>query len=57
MFLVIQDEDDNYDCEIDMDELLDFDEDIERRLFVQVRDDRLLTRRAGRRCDDGHFGV
>ncbi|KAI0237895.1 hypothetical protein LSAT2_011502 [Lamellibrachia satsuma] len=31
------DEDDTYDCEIDLDELLDLDEETDRRLFVQER--------------------
>ena len=31
-----QDEDDTYDCEIDLDELLDLDEETDRRIFVQA---------------------
>ena len=34
--LSFQDEDDTYDCEIDLDELLDLDEERERWMFVQA---------------------
>ena len=36
LVLPFQDEDDTYDCEIDLDELLDLDEERERWMFVQA---------------------
>ena len=43
LVLSFQDEDDTYDCEIDLDELLDLDEERERWMFVQASVNRLQT--------------